>query len=369
MKITIERKPILAKITMAKSAIANKITELYYCLLFKVSQQGLSIIGGDGNNCIVIDANYKTVEGELKNFLISATQIENALSSIKDDEILLDVKESEMTIYHAHGKLIFPILNETGYSYLPPIAATEEIMLKKEDFIQGLNYAMPFAEKKEEFRPIISSVLMEIDNSKMKFIGTDAHRLMVVTYDYGDAQINNSIMIPQGAIKIINKVFAEQKEIALSMQNNKIQLRAEGINYSFIRIEGKFPNWRSIMPKDQPIAIDICRQLVIEAIERIQLLNANIIQFFSCEEDKTLKMTAVNIDLMTSGEEVIDDKYEGDKIDISFKTSNVLLALKAMNGEIVRFNMTDSAHSCLVNKGSEKDNIEILLMPCKVTKN
>jgi len=224
-----------------------------------------------------------------------------------------------------------------------------------------------FATASDDNRPIFTGVLLEIENNVLNMVATDTHRLALRT-----GRINKNLeqiltlIIPGKTLGEVNRIIKEDNEL-LTIKGNANQVSFETQDTKIISriIEGKFPNYKQVIPADYKTLIKIKTKSFQETIERANL--------FSSEKDGTsiIKMLISDGVLeINSRSEIgkVEEKLpvysEGENTEISFNAKYLLDALKVIDSEDLNITLSGALSPGIIKSGNH-NNFTYLILPLR----
>lgn len=221
-----------------------------------------------------------------------------------------------------------------------------------------------FATATDDNRPIFTGVLFELENNELHMVATDTHRLALRSGILKNNQNKSiSIIIPGKTLGEVNRIIKEEDE-ALIIKGNMNQISFETQDTKIISriIEGKFPNYKQVIPQEYKSLLKVKTKAFQETIERANL--------FSSEKDGTSIIKLVMGDgfleitsksEMGKVEEKIPSYSEGENIEISFNAKYLLDALKIIDTEDLNINLSGPLSPGIIKSGNHNNFIYLIL--------
>ncbi|NLX15110.1 MAG: DNA polymerase III subunit beta [Phycisphaerales bacterium] len=212
-----------------------------------------------------------------------------------------------------------------------------------------------FAVAKENTRYAINGVLWEKKNKRLCFVATDGRRLARAVgaaeqAGSGDA----SMIVPAKTIHVLQRVLANgEGQAAIRFSDNQVIVKCNGYVVSSALVEGQFPNYDEVIPKDNDKSIELSTEAFISAVRRAALLTN--------EQSKGVRLSFTQDKLVLSsrapeqGEATISMRagYGGENVDIGFNPNFILDALRVVGTPTVNFEMKETNRPGVLKAGSE----------------
>lgn len=194
-----------------------------------------------------------------------------------------------------------------------------------------------FAVSTEESRPILNGVLWQMEGESMRMVATNGHRLarMSIPLTSG-AMPKEELIIPPKALQQVERLFGPADEVEVARSENHLGFRRDGTQVYTRLIEGPYPNYEQVIPKDNDKFAVADRNMLTQALRRMAVVASDqthrVRLAFSTG---SLRFSVETPDLGEAHEELEVD-YEGESLEIGFNASYLLEVLKYMPTDDVR---------------------------------
>src|SRR3990172_7212364 len=194
-----------------------------------------------------------------------------------------------------------------------------------------------FAVSTEESRPILNGVLWELRKDRMRMVATNGHRLarMEVPIESGSTQAD--LIVPPKALEQIRRLFPADQDVEIAKSENHLGFRAGGTQVYTRLIEGPYPNYEQVIPRENDKFATVDKVAMSSALRRMSIVASDqthrIRLAFS---GGTLKFSVQTPDLGEAQDEMAVT-YEGEVLEIGFNAAYLLELLKYMPTDEVRF--------------------------------
>ncbi len=297
---------------------------------------------------------------------LNAKKLFDILRELPDQEVHLKTEENHWaTLKCGKSKFRLPGLAPEEFPPLPEYDQEALIEFTGKLLKEMINKTQ-FAVSPDETRQALNSLLLEENNGQACMVGTDGHRLAMVKRTLGEPKDGEgeaqSFLLPRKAITELLKLM-EDEDISFKFSVRGNHLAFIHGNHVIVarKIDGKFPNFRQVIPKENDLQVHFKKDDLIHALKRVALLadeKSRMVRFEVSEG--TLALVSDNSEMGTANEE-ISANYSGDEIRIGLNAKYVLDVLSAMENEEVTFNLKDSQHSCLITDPKDGDFLSIVM--------
>jgi DNA polymerase-3 subunit beta len=338
------------------------------CFRFGVHNSQLTITASDNENSMWTTLNLDECDGE-GDFCVSSKNILNAMRELPEQPLSMNVNFDEMKIYieYQNGNYDFPIQSAEEW---PQRQALDDnavtITIGAGVLLDCISRSL-FATAQEELRPVMNGIYFDLTPDCLAIVASDGHKLV--------RNQNFSIKSETPASFILPKKPATLLKNVLSHDGADVVIRFDGraseINYGdgalYCRlIEGRYPNYNSVIPKDNPNLLTVDRKILLAAVRRMLPFASDTSELirFHIESGK-LELSAEDIDFATSAKESIICDYSGSPMDIGFKGSSIVEVLSNLESDNVIIQLADPSRPGIIvpDEQPENENILMLAMP------
>tara|TARA_Y200000002_G_scaffold308336_1_gene264580 strand:+ start:269 stop:1384 length:1116 start_codon:yes stop_codon:yes gene_type:complete len=315
---------------------------------------------------------------------VDCNVLENGATTI-NSQILYDIvrkidENSEIEIISNDGKLLTLRANGSRFSLscLPkedyPIIDQENngINLKiSSKILYKLIEKTKFAISNEETRYFLNGLYFNITNENneniVTLVGTDGHRLAKFSYMIKDKidQISG-VIIPKKTIYELSKLLSEtDQNIDISLSSNKIIFSIGDIIFTSKLIDGSFPDYKRVIPKDNSNILKINREVLLSAVDRVSTIaneKSPVIKFKLL--NNILNLNTINSESSTASED-LNITYDGDEIEIGFNSKYIMDIVNNLDDEEITINLKDNT-SPIIALEKSNTNLVYVLMPMRV---
>jgi len=270
---------------------ASQITSHIY---FEAQNDICTIKATDGEIGLVVNSNTILIDNE-GSFTANGKKLLDIIRILKDEEIILELIENNLTISQDKSKFKLPTFNTATYPLFPLIENKPEITLDSLNLIKGLKkISSAIDNNNPKFE--LNGALLNIKRDATEFIGTDTRRLAIASIPSFN-QKEFSIIIPKKAILEIQKLFMNQINIYYDETNLIIK---NDSYYFFSRlINGNYPDYERIIPSESKLTITLPKKEMLDAIKLITTISQEIKISFSSNKIIFNSLTADNIEAKT----------------------------------------------------------------------
>jgi DNA polymerase-3 subunit beta len=293
--------------------------------------------------------------------LVPARLLADTVKSLSDAPVDVETDQSQAHIrcaaYDGALRLLpaedFPALQEPGGT---------KISVEPGAFAEAVGQVARAASR-DEARPVLTGVLLEVSREGVVLVATDSYRLAVRDL-VATADGESRAIVPERALTEAGRAAVDLKgEIEAVTDGSQISFRIGPLTLTSRLIEGEFPNYRQLLPEGHESRLTVSRQQLLEAVRRVGLL----------ARDTTpvrLEFNALGVKLSSSSPdlgqavETVEARYEGEDLTAAFNPQYLIDGLTAATGESVRIDVRDGLKPGVVR--GEGDELTYLVMPVRL---
>ncbi len=374
MKVRIARDELLTGLQRVQGVVEKRNTmPILSNILLEAKSDGVDILATDLE--IGMRGLYKASVQEPGSVTLSARKLYEILKELKDGEVELSVGDNNWAILQA-GKSQFRIvgLPSSDFPALPAIEREGLIPLEGAGLVDLIRKTA-FAVGDNDARYILNGLLVTLTvtdkKTTLRLVGTDGHRLAVAEQEMGgppgkDGPREVKAIIPKKAAHEMRRLLEEgDGEPFIGFTKNVMIFRKSGLLLTSRLMEGNYPNYQQVIPKDQDRKVTLDRGELEGALRRVAVLS----------RDKTnavkMSLSSGRVTLFSSnpdfGEatEELPAKYAGDSLTTGFNARYLLDVLGVVDGESVSLQMETALSPCLIREPNNP-RFTCVVMPIKV---
>ena len=338
------------------------------CFLFQLENGVLSVTVSDSETTMEtsIDVIECVTEGKIA---IAAKTLLDALKEIPEQPLTFSVDSStlEVTVTYQNGQ--YSLMGQNADEYPQSAALNNESVkftMSVDTLLAGINRTV-YATADDELRPVMNGVYSDITTEDITMVASDGHKL--VRCQVLDAKGNDraAFILPKKPANLLKNILPkEQGEVEISFDERNA-IFALG-NYHMIcrLIEGRYPNYNSVIPKDNPFKVTVDRVSFIGALRRVAIFSSQASSLVKLRlKDSSMNISAQDIDFSTSAEENLVCQYTGTDMSIGFKSTFLIDILSNISSDEVVIELADPSRAGVIIpvEQEEGEKLLTLLMP------
>lgn len=225
-----------------------------------------------------------------------------------------------------------------------------------------------FAVSTEETRPILNGVLWELREGEMRMVATNGHRLAKMTIPRESEGATGDLIVPPKALAQVQKLFATGDTVEVARSENHLGFRGNGVQIYTRLIEGPYPNYEQVIPKDNDKTLVADKAALNAAIRRMAIVASDQTHRIRLSlGGPMLKLSVQTPDLGEASEEMAIE-YDGAPLEIGFNANYLLELIRYMPTDEVRLSFKAPERAATMEPVGNEDTPEFLclVMPLRL---
>ena len=338
------------------------------CVLFELSGGNLSMTASDSDTTIMTNLEVNDVDGEGR-FAIESKQLINSIKEISDQPITFYVNPDtlKVEIIYQNGK--YNLMGKNADEYPIPVdgsGTNASLTIEAGLLLDGITRSL-FAAADDELRPQMNGIFFDIATDYLTLVASDGHKLVRDRLLNVFSEEPHSFILPKKPALLLKTVLSKEEgdvQISFNERNAKVQLANYRISCRLI--EGRYPNYNSVIPTDNPFRVTVDRMAFISALRRVSVFASASNSLIKLHMDNNnLTVSAQDIDFSTSAEESVMCEYNGNAMSIGFNGPFLLEVLNSVVCQEVILELADPSRAGVIvpAEQGESEDLIMLLMP------
>ena len=338
------------------------------CVLFDLSDNVLSMTASDSETIITTTIEVNDSEGSGR-FAISSKTLISSIKEISEQPItfVINGDTQQVEVYYQNGK--YNLMGSNADEYPLPTDndnAGESLTIAAETLLRGISRSL-FATADDELRPQMNGVFFDITPEYTTLVASDGHKL--VRNRMLDVHGNNaaSFILPKKPALLIKTILPkEESEVQINFTDRNAKVQIANYTISCRLIEGRFPNYNSVIPTDNPFRVRVDRLSFISTLRRVSVFaNAASALIKLHIENNKLTVSAQDIEYSTSAEESVMCEYDGNPMSIGFNGPYLLEVLNNIASQEIILELADPSRAGVLLPAEQEidEDLIMLLMP------
>ena len=224
-----------------------------------------------------------------------------------------------------------------------------------------------FAIAQQDARQYLRGMLLEAQKGVIRAVATDAHRLALSTVSTDVKTEPNQVIVPRKGIMELLRLLSDQEgEVSIVIGTHHLRVVASDYVFNCKLIEGRFPNYEKVIPKNSNNNIVVDRDILKQALQRAAILSNEKLRGVCIQlRPGLLRLLANNPEHEEAEEELVID-YQGEEIDIGFNIDYLLDVCNTLPAGAVKLSFLNAESGALIESLDAKDNCLYVVMPMRL---
>lgn len=358
------------------------------CFLFEVSGDTLKITASDNENTLVTTLKINEA-GEDFRFAINAKTVLDAVKGIPEQPVTfnVDMQNFNTTVNYQNGHFSLVSQNADEYpSYTNFPEDSAEIKVDSKLLLDSVGRALFATAPTDSAHPVMSGVLFDItqkdetnnEDANVSIVASDGRKLEYTRWaNENNVQAGQYVLSNKPALLLRSLLARESGEITMRFAKEKAEVRMNTFSMTCRLIDGKFPAYNKVVPKNNPNRLTVNRMAFINMLRRVLVFSDAVSSLVKLHMEADQLVTSVqNIDYSLSAEESMICEYDGMPMNIGFKGTTLVDFLNNIECENIEFQIADQSRAVIIvpspqpnavkdddGNAKSKEEIVMLLMP------
>jgi DNA polymerase III, beta subunit (EC 2.7.7.7) len=373
MRFVVSSTELLKHLNAISRVISSKNTlPILDNFLFKLEGTRLEVTASDLETTLITQMTLDSVEGEGV-VAIQAKILLDTLKEFPEQPLTFKINLETMSVelFSLNGKYSVPAQNGEDFPALPQLNETHyRISVSHDVMLNGINKTL-FATADDELRPVMNGIFVELSADAMTFVASDAHKL--VRYKRLDAKSEDeaSFILPKKPASLLKNLLPKEDfDVKLQFDEKNAVFTLTGFKMVCRLVEGRYPAYNSVIPLSNPNKLIIDRLEFYNTLRRVSVFANQASNLVRLKLTATqMIVSAQDIDFAISAVETIKCDYDGQEMEIGFKSTFLIEILSNLSSGDVRMALSDPSRAGLLlpaETESENEDVLMLLMPMMI---
>ncbi len=365
------------RFTVSSSALGSKLAALSKVIntknalpilgdfVFEINNNILRLTASDSENMMQTELALADSDGDCS-FAIGNHDLLEAVKGISEQPITFDVnRESSIArISYQNGLFSLPIDKAEEFPMPKPMGDyAMTISMPNSLLAENINRTI-FATAQDELRPVMNGIFFDLNAECLSIVASDGHKLVRNKVFSIHSEQPASFILPKKPANLLRNILGkEDAEAMISFDERNAVITCDDTTLQCRLIEGRYPNYNSVIPQNNPNEIRVDRLGLLAAIRRVQPFSngsSNLIRFHV--EGSSLQLDAEDYDFSKTATERMICEYNGQPMTIGFKGSSFIEILSNFDCPDVVIHLADPSRAGLVLPSEQPENQDVLML-------
>ena len=364
MKFTAAREALLKPLQAVIGVVERRQTMPILSNVLLVARDGqLSVTATDLEVELVAQADVVAESGG--EITVSGRKVLDICRALPEgSEVSISVSGEKLSVRAGRSKFNLATLPAAEFPVVDDIKAGETISVSQAA-LGRLIEKTHFSMAQQDVRYYLNGMLLETGGGRLRAVATDGHRLALCQAEVDGKVGEQQVIVPRKGVLELQRLMDGEGDLEIELGANHIRIQLEGIRFTSKLIDGRFPEYERVIPKESSNELKADRGAFKGALQRTAILsNEKYRGIRLVIRDSGVVLQAHNPE-QEEAEEELAVEYSGEDIEIGFNVNYLLDALGAVDGDEVTLSVQDSNSSCLIRQPG-RDDCTFVVMPMRL---
>lgn len=366
MRFTISSTALSSRL-VALSRVINSKNSLPILgdFLFEVVEGKLNLTASDSEVMMMTTLDLVETDGDGR-FCVGNHDLLEAVKGISEQPITFDVNQAEKIakISYQNGMFSLPVENADEFPQAQQVGeGATTINIPTSLLAENINRSI-FATAQDELRPVMNGIYFDLTPDCLAIVASDGHKLVRNKILTISSDQPASFILPKKPASLLKNVLGKQGgDVVIRFDERNAEINFEEGVILCRLIEGRFPNYNSVIPQNNPNQLTVDRLGLLAALRRVQPFSnesSNLIRFHV--ESGVLQLDAEDYDFSKTATEKMSCDYNGMPMSIGFKGSSFIEILNNFDCPEVIIQLADPSRAGLVIPSEQPENQDVLML-------
>jgi DNA polymerase III subunit beta len=374
MKFVVSSIDLLNHLQIVSRVISSKNTlPILDNILFNLEGSKLELTASDLESTFITSMQLENFS-ESGSIAIPSRLLLDTLKEFPDQPLTFDINTNSLAIVISSENGQFSIIGQNGGDFPQLPVIKEELKTTFEVgtdvLLNGITNTL-FATADDELRPVMNGIFMELTTTDLTFVASDAHKLVRYKRTDAKADNNSAFILPKKPASLLKNILGkEQGTIIVEFDTKNAYFVLPNYKLVCRLVEGNYPSYNSVIPTNNPNKLIIDRLKLYNSLKRVSVFSnqaSNLIKLQLTGNQVTI--SAQDIDFSISAYERLPCQYDGDPLDIGFKSVFLIEILQNLQSSDVVVELSDPSRAGILlplDKENADEDVLMLLMPMMI---
>lgn len=333
--------------------------------LFELNQDRLTITASDLETSMSSSISVESTDNG--NIAVPARLLLDTLKTFPEQPLTFSAQNNAIEISANNGKYSLAYLSGEEFPKAVHLKDPSKTVIMGDTLANAINATL-FASGNDDLRPVMSGVFFQFSTEGLTFVATDAHKLVKYTRSDVTASGTAEFIMPKKALQILKGILqGSEEDINIEYNDTNAQFTFANTSLNCRLIEGKYPNYEAVIPKENPNVLTIQRETLLNSLRRVSIFsNKTTHQIRLKIAGAELNISAEDYDFSNKAEERLSCSYLGDDMQIGFNSRFLIEMLNNLGADDISLSMSMPNRAGIItplDNIEQGEHITMLVMP------
>ena len=326
MKFVVSSTELLNHLQAISRVISSKNTlPILDNFLFSLEENNLEITASDLETTLITRIHLENAS-DGGSIAIPAKILNDTLKEFPEQPLTFEINMENLSVVISSENGKFTVVGQNGEEF-PQMASLKEDQKVGLDMdpallLSGISKTI-FATADDELRPVMNGIFMELSPDNITFVASDAHKLVRYKRSDGKGESASTFILPKKPASLLKNILPKEDNIV------KVEFDDKNVSFELTEyvlvcrlVEGNYPSYNSVIPTNNPNKLTIDRQELYNSLKRVSVFSNQASNLVKLEiKGNQITVSAQDIDFSISAYERLNCQYDGDDMEIGFKST------------------------------------------------
>ena len=374
MKFVVSSTELLGHLQAISRVISSKNTlPILDNFLFSLDGNILEITASDLETTLITTLHIENASRSGK-VAIPARILNDTLKEFPEQPLTFEINTDTYNVVINSENGQFTVMGQNGDEFprITKIKEDEKVSIEIDAslLMNGISKTI-FATADDELRPVMNGIFIEMTEDHLSFVASDAHKLVRYRRTDGKADVASSLILPKKPASLLKNILPKiDNPVKVEFDNKNASFSLTDYTMVCRLVEGNYPSYNSVIPTDNPNRLTIDRHELYNSLKRVSVFSNQASNLIKLQlKGNQLTVSAQDIDFSISAYERLNCQYEGDEMQIGFKSTFLIEILSNLSSSDVFLELSDPTRAGLIlpaETENENEDVLMLLMPMMI---
>lgn len=351
--------------TIGRVIVQKNNIPILDCFCFDIKGKELTITASDNDSTLTTTIQLNESDADVR-FAVNAKTIQDAIKELPEQplEFYLNTDTYELVVDYQNGQ--YKLIAQDADEYPVPVkdeANRVTLHMGAERLCTGVSRAL-IAAANDVLRPQLNTVCFDIKEKSVSMVASNGNHLALTKEEVDTNGHTGSYLLNTRPAGLLRGILAkDQGDVEMSFGERDATFTSAEYTLSCRLVEGRYPNYQAVIPKDNPNIVTVNRGALISVLRRVLIFaNPSAVLVKLRLENSSLNISSQDIDFGKSAEETMLCDYSGSPLQIAFKGSVLLELIQNIDGEEISLKLSDPSRAGVIVPMTQQENEEVLML-------
>jgi DNA polymerase III subunit beta len=330
---------------------------------FDIASDNLTVTTTDGETTLQVQLPVQSKEEA--SICVESKLLMSYLKNLGEQPLTFDINTKDYSIEITSDEGKYKLMGEatTLWPKAPNNKNTKAFTMPSSRLLEGIVNTL-FAVSTDEMRKTMTGVYFEMNKKSITFVATDAHRLARYMIAGIDCGAEEGVIVPKKPLNQLKTLLpADDSKIDVNFGEGYLFVKNDNFSLTSRLIEGKFPDYKVVIPNQNPYLLTISRAEFANALRRVAVFaNKTTNQVVLKITGSELRMHAQDLDFAHEGNESMPCQYNGEDLDIAFNAKLLQELVDVIVSAEINIELSTSSRAGIIKPVDKPDDADMLML-------